>query len=255
MRIAQIVLPSASAYERKAQRIDAAEFEIVELAEAQVAHVYAGAQITPQDVEHIRIPYVSSAPLRESRWTFRKAQSPAMIIAAAGTSAVPEAVESRYFEPVSRRPNEQKTIGSFHRAGTRNMVDQTLIRIHRFRSDVAWLTFDHEPSPEDLAGVDVWVDPTGDSADLDGFVAEALVIGIPVVTGRTPINAMRLEQGRTGWLVPPLDPNEMTHAILAALFKPEVAENKLAAARQTASKFRARQRKRVLASLYEQLIP
>ena len=49
------------------------------------------------------------------------------------------------------------------------------------------------------------------------------------------------------------DPNELTHAILAALFKPEVAHSKMEAARQTLSKFRPRQRLRVLTHMYESL--
>jgi glycosyltransferase involved in cell wall biosynthesis len=99
----------------------------------------------------------------------------------------------------------------------------------------------------------LWVDPTIDFCDFDGFVAEALVVGLQVVASRTPINSARLEQGRTGFLVPPSDPNEMTHAILAALFKPEVAATRVQAARQTISKFRPRQRVRVLSKLYETL--
>ena len=134
------------------------------------------------------------------------------------------------------------------------MIDQTLTRIHRFRDDVSWTLFDRVPEPQDLLSVDIWVDPAIDDRDFDGFVAEAVVSGLPVVAGRTPINEIRLEKGRTGALVPPRDPNEMTHAILTALFKPEVARSKQNAARQTASKFRARQRLRVLSHLYETLI-
>jgi glycosyltransferase involved in cell wall biosynthesis len=80
------------------------------------------------------------------------------------------------------------------------------------------------------------------------------VSGKIVVASRTEVNAQRLEQGRTGLLVPPNDPNELTHAILAALFKPEVARSKIEAARQTAGKFRPRQRVRVLERIYESLI-
>ncbi|HEX6159170.1 MAG TPA: glycosyltransferase, partial [Thermoanaerobaculia bacterium] len=104
------------------------------------------------------------------------------------------------------------------------------------------------------ADVDLWVDPAVDENDFDGFVAEALVVGIPVVAARTAINSHRLEKGRTGLLVPLNDPNEMTHAILAALFKSEVAESRQAAARQTVGKFRPRQRFRALVPLYERLI-
>ncbi|HWW61074.1 MAG TPA: glycosyl transferase family 1, partial [Thermoanaerobaculia bacterium] len=62
------------------------------------------------------------------------------------------------------------------------------------------------------------------------------------------------EKGRTGLLVPCNDPNELAHAILTALFKPEVAQRKIEAVRQTVSKFRHRQRLRILAHLYETLI-
>ena len=46
---------------------------------------------------------------------------------------------------------------------------------------------------------------------------------------------------------------EFTHAILAALFKPEFAQQKIDAARQTREKFRPRQRLRVLTQVYESL--
>jgi len=51
----------------------------------------------------------------------------------------------------------------------------------------------------------------------------------------------------------PTPANELTHAILAALFKPELGKEKLAAARQTISKYRPRQRLRALVTIYESL--
>ncbi|HYI10848.1 MAG TPA: glycosyltransferase [Thermoanaerobaculia bacterium] len=255
MRIAQIVLPGASEYERKSQRVDAAALgdKVVALDDRpDVAHVYASGTLPPARFVRFPVPYVSSAPLPKSRFSLRKPVPPR---AAAGRDELPEAVEEAYFSatraPVAR---DVKIIGSFARVATRNMVEQTLSRIHRFRSDVTWNLYAHTPAPEDLAGVDAWVDPATAPDDLDGFVAEALVVGLPVVASRTPVNMSRLEQGRTGFLVPPGDPNEMTHAILSALFKAEVAESKQSAARQTVSKFRARQRLRILLALYESLI-
>jgi glycogen(starch) synthase len=183
------------------------------------------------------------------------------VISPLGDRPVPEAVEEAYFRSglavgggQEGEEGEGRVIGSFARPNVHPMVEQTLARIQRFRSDVTWKVFDRVPAPADLAGVDVWVDPAVGEADYDGFVAEALVVGLPVVASRTAINALRLEKGRTGWLVPPGDPNEMTHAILAALFKPEVARSKTEAARQTVSKFRARQRVRELVRIYETLI-
>jgi glycosyltransferase involved in cell wall biosynthesis len=163
-------------------------------------------------------------------------------------------VEEVYFAASAKEHERANIIGTFARPSIANIVDQTLHRIGRFRDDVTWKLFDRPPSPDDLAGVDVWVDPAIREGDLDGFVAEAIVSGKSVAASRTEVNAQRLEQGRTGFLVPPDDPNELTHAILAALFKPEVARSKIEAARQTAGKFRPRQRVRVLERIYETVI-
>lgn len=163
-------------------------------------------------------------------------------------------MEDRYFEFTdgrAERPSVRKIVGSFDRPSLRNSVNQTLARIRRFRDDVDWHLFTETPTPENLVSVDAWVDPAIEENDFDGFVAEALVLGLPVVATRTPINVLRLEKGRTGIVAPPRDPNELTHAILAALFKTEVAQSRQSAARQTVSKFRARQRLRILTRLYE----
>jgi glycosyltransferase involved in cell wall biosynthesis len=90
--------------------------------------------------------------------------------------------------------------------------------------------------------------------DFDGFVAEAIVAGTAVIASRTAINVQRLEKGRTGVLVPAGDPNEWTHAILAALFKAEFRHSKTVAAQQTASTFRPRHRARALIELYESIL-
>ena len=131
---------------------------------------------------------------------------------------------------------------------------ETAARIQRFRDDVDWLLFDTSPTPDDLRSVDVWVDPALAENDFDGFVAEAIAAGTAVIASRTAINTQRLEKGRTGVLVPPRDPNEWTHAILAALFKPEFRHSKTVAAQQTASKFRPRHRVRALIQLYESIV-
>ena len=252
MRIAQLILPDASPYERKSARIDraalAARHEVTgDLRNADLAHVYTSSEWSAE----VHLPYVSSMPRKPSRWPWRKANAPGVV---ATWETLPEAVDDAYFDAQIAGNRTEKIVASFARPKTENMVQQTLARIQRFRDDVTWKTFAAPPTPEDLSGVDAWADPAIDENDLDGFVAEALVVGLPVVAARTPINAARLEQGRTGWLVPPRDPNEMTHAILSALFKSEVAQGKIQAAKQTASKFRSRQRLRVLTQVYETLI-
>jgi hypothetical protein len=265
MRIAHIVLPDASEYERKSQRADQAALrekhdvtvtpiESIANVEADLAHVYAGSELPASPFVRFPLLYVASSDVRTSRWSWRRPVRPRFVVSPLGDDPLPEVVEDHYFQTKERReerPAEQKIIGSFGRSSVRNSVEQTMARIRRFRTDVDWQIFEHAPSPEDLASVDAWVDPAVEENDFDGFVAEALVVGLPVVATRTAINVLRLEKGRTGFLVPPRDPNEMTHAILSALFKTEVAESRQFAARQTVSKFRARPRLRILNRLYE----
>jgi hypothetical protein len=265
MRIAQIILPDASAYERKSQRADltalsekhevtVASLDSIKSLSADVAHLYAGEELPAGELVGFPVPYLASADLRPSRWRLRQPTKPRIVVSPLGADPLPEVVDGRYFEIAGRRaesPSGQKIVGSFDRASVRNSVEQTLARIRRFRDDVAWHLFAEPPTPEDLVSVDAWVDPAVEENDFDGFVAEALVVGLPVVATRTPINVLRLEQGRTGILAPPRDPNEMTHAILAALFKTEVAQSRQFAARQTVSKYRARPRLRILTRLYE----
>jgi hypothetical protein len=292
--IAQILLPGASAYERKSQVIDAAtvsaenDVRLGDLADADIVHIYAPRILDPATLRDITLPFVSNARPKASRFAWRKVRQPARVITplkeptpTRETSAprgqttampddetarrrnratapleafIPEAVDDRYFEPATKEPGSRATIGTFVRPSVRNIVEQTATRIHRFRDDVDWLLFDEQPSLEDLRGVDIWVDPAVAEEDADGFVAEAMAAGKAVVASRTPLNTQRLEKGRTGILVPPHDPNELTHAILAALFKPELAQNKITAAQQTVSKFRARHRVRALIQLYESIL-
>lgn len=255
MRIVQIVLPGISEYERKSQRADRAALaerhEVVEtVRNADVAHVYSGMDLPRAEFVGFPLPYVATAAMSAARWSWRKPVEPRVIVT---PENLPEVVDDPWFA-ASATPPGTNTIGSFGRDSTRNHVEQTLHRIGRFRDDVTWKIFPAPPTPEDLSTVDLWVDPAVDEHDFDGFVAEALVVGLPVVAARTAVNSLRLEKGRTGLLVPPRDPNEMTHAILSALFKPEVAQARIGAARQTIAKFRMRQRLRVLTQLYETLI-
>ena len=260
MRILQILTPGASEFEKKCQRVDFASFsanhEVVvsdsarDTSGVDVVHIYGSAPPI-----RFAAPYVASSALSKRRFALRQPTPPSAIVS---PFEVPEAVEEKYFDvhrpvdPASQRP--VATIGTFDRKSVRNIVEQTLARIHRFRDDVTWKLFERAPLPDDLTGVDAWVDPAIDEHDYDGFVAEAIAAGVPVVASRIAINELRLEKGRTGFLVPRNDPNEHTHAILAALFKPEVARSKIEAARQTAGKFRPRQRSRVLERIYETVI-
>jgi hypothetical protein len=277
VRIAQTIVAGASEYERKAQRLDFAGLSaahsvtVVEPSDlrsvsADVIHIYGPATLSGSYVKGVAVPFVTNADVRPAGFMWRKPSPPAFVVT---WDLVPEAVEEKWFQwsaadswsagdPAGAdKPSSVHRIGSFDngRPGVRNMIEQTLARIHRFRDDVEWQRLAQPPSPEDLTGVDVWVDPATSDTDLDGFVAEAYVAGKPLVASRTAINTHRLEKSRCGFLVPLNDPNELGHAILTALFKPEVARLKNQAARQTAGKFRPRQRLRVLERMYETLIP
>ena len=247
--VAQILLPSATAYERKCQRVDYAALPTVEVYDdprkvqtADVAHVYGAKRLPRRWFRPFRVPYVASREV--------------------DPFDVPEAVEEMYFTdslagegagaPL-RTAGAPLRIASFRRASIAGIVEQTVHRLHRTRDDIEWLLLERPPTPEDFAEIDAWIDPAVDPADFDGFAAEAMVGGVVAIASRTPLNVHRLEKGRTGFLVPSGDANELTHAILAALFKPELAQQKLEAARQTISKFRPRQRLRALTSLYESL--
>jgi hypothetical protein len=241
MRVAQITLRNASEYERKCRRVDrvalAGEHEIVDDERgADIVHVYGSGVRRPRrrwlSLAAARPPH-STSPLKESSATF-----------------IPEAVEEQY---LAHDASAGSGVGVFVRLSTREILDQIRIRLHRTRDDVEWHLFDRVPTPNDLVQVAVWLDPAVDDNDFDGFVAEALAMGRLVVASRTPINVQRLEKGRSGFLVPPRDANETVHAILTALFKPEVGTPRSDAARQTVSKFKPRQRARALTRLYERL--
>jgi hypothetical protein len=274
VRIIQTIVGRASEYERKAQRVDFAGLSAahavtlvdpaaLSYAEADVAHIYGPSTLSSSVLKRLRLPFVTNAEVVKPRFVWRKPQEPSFVVS---WDLVPEAVEEKWFEWNTVRGVGDEIpagaaaihkIGSFDngRPGVRNMIEQTIARLHRFRDDLEWHTFTNPPSPADLADVEVWVDPATSDNDLDGFVAEAYVIGKAVVAARTPINEHRLEKTRCGFLVPTSDPNELGHAILTALFKPEVARLKIQAAKQTAGKFRPRQRLRVLERMYETLIP
>jgi hypothetical protein len=238
MKIAQIVVPGASEFERKSQRVD---FAALSQAGHQVA-VYQSTDVTG-DIAHVygkprrvRIPYVIDAEL-----------------------GLPEAVAEAWFTvgswqltaTANRQLPTANLIGTFARKSIQNLIQQTHARLTRTREDIEWRLFERPPTPAELADIAVWVDPALTDDDRDGFVAEALVAGNVVVASRTTLNVQRLEKGRTGFLVPPNDPNELAHAILAALFKSELGQAKTSAARQTISKFHPRQRLRALTSIYE----
>ncbi|HEY8849256.1 MAG TPA: hypothetical protein VIO12_08180, partial [Thermoanaerobaculia bacterium] len=132
MIVAQILLPNATTYERKCQRVDYAGLsadhqvsvydEAGKVTAADVAHVYG--QLSRRWFRPLLVPYVES----------RRAD-------------LPEAVEERYFEPCSGglqaadgglKPAATR-IASFARKSIRSVVEQTMHRLHRTRDDIEWI--------------------------------------------------------------------------------------------------------------------
>jgi hypothetical protein len=258
MRVAQILLPEASFYERKCQRLDAEalrgahDVQLVEDGRGfDVAHVY-GPRVLPR--RRFGAPYIASGTMAR-RWWAPHLPPPAVAVAPVaedGFILLPEAVEEAFFGVAPGGT----VMGAVVRPSVKSVLELTMHRLAHTRDDLPpWRVFDRPPTSEELAEIAVWVDPATDDHDYDGATAEALAAGRVVVASRTPVNLQRTEKGRTAILVPPNDPNELAHAILSALFKAEIGREKTAAARQTIAKFRPRQRLRVLTQLYETLLP
>src|SRR5204862_6350748 len=207
MRIAQVILPNASAYERKSQRADRVSLagahdvvlvspDDVRASGADVAHVYASGRLPVAPFVRFPTPCRSSADVRRSRWPFRRATEPDYVVSPvierveqSRYQPRPEAVEDGFFGARNAEGGGQKVIGAFRRKGDQWMVELTLARIARFRDDVTWHWFDRDLAPEDLASVALWAGPARDGNGSDGFVAAASVSGLPVVASRTKINS------------------------------------------------------------------
>ena len=280
MLIGQLLAEQCSLYERKHHQLDtlslALKHEFVSLIERDRAFISpsgdrigkralssylssAGVAILhvygePADGLDVAIPFVapSSRP-GERRWFRRAPASPAALTSPFGSRGLPEAVDPSLFQRVALDRSEKRTIGSLQRASTSSLIQLTMLRIARVRGDVEWREFAAPPSAIDLQEIALWVDPAVDEADFDGFTAEALVAGLPVIASQTAINEQRLDRGAAGILVKRNDPNELSHAILKAMFKPETIEPRIFAARQIAERFRVERRRDTLDRMYREI--
>ncbi|HUF17995.1 MAG TPA: hypothetical protein VMS12_08140 [Thermoanaerobaculia bacterium] len=279
MNVGQILLPGASEYERKCQRIDheiLARQETVHLCSdspdgasspaaqlrqisADLAHVYGNPSSHASLIRGFPVPWVASRAPRVRRFFIGRTDPPPLIAGPLTEPALPEAVEEQYFSVKEGREaaggKARYTIGSYgpSRHGVSSLTQRTIARLERFRQDIDWMMFDAPPSREQLAELDLWVDPASDETDYDGFTAEALVAGMRVVACRTAINRDRLAEG-SGFAVPIEDPNELAHAIVTALFKDEIAGQRLEAAAAQSGRFDPSVRSESLLRLYNQIL-
>jgi len=197
-------------------------------------------------------PWLSDRSLAATRPLFgRRPRAQAQILAA----KIAEPVADEYF--VSRPPRTaaaRRKVGSLgHSQRAVSTRDLTDARIRRFRDDVDWYLFEVPPSAGEMAALDLWVDLASDESDLDGLVGEALALGLPLVATRTEANRRRTADGRAAALCPKGDPNEMAHAIVTMLFKPERATPLLTAAAELRERFRTESRREALRAVYAEV--
>lgn len=200
--------------------------------------IYATPGFDESSIRDLRFPSVSRFDAGSR--LFRSQRHPTAIRSPNTEPPLAEAVEPDLFDWLfTLAPHGAKVVaGSLHQgAESLRMVELTFNRLSRFRDDLDWNVFDTPPTLDEIRELSVWVDVAAGADDLDGWTAEALVAGLPVVAARTPVNVARLANGDRGLLVRPGDPNEIAHAVASMLFKEEVREPRMANALATRDDF------------------
>lgn len=271
MRVVQIIDSTALPHQRRLRTVDAVALaEVADVVEvpaaglrlelpdasqangAIVAHLYAPPGFAPALLKRLPRPLVSESAPRRPRLPWSRIAPPEVVLGPAPDSAAPEAVSNSWFELRGRR-TDRPAIGVFARSDSvREAVAASRSRIERFRGDVRWTILQRFPEPEDLENLAVWLDPSPVD-DHEGGVNEALAAGRIVVASRTPANVARTASGEAGFLVPPGDPNETVHALLAALFKPEAVRPRMMAAEHLSERLRPAARAAKLMEIYRGL--
>jgi len=218
-----------------------------------ILHVY-GSGLVPHPLLSAAgvSPWIADRSLGTTRPLFgRRPRAQARIL----VELIAEPVADEYFVPrPPRAASPRPRIGSLrHSSRAASSRDLAEARIRRFRDDVDWLLFDSPPGAEEMASLDLWVDLAADESDLDGLVGEALALGLPLVATRTEANRRRTADGRAAALCPKGDPNEMAHAIVTMLFKPERATPLLTAAIELRERFRTERRREALRAVYAEV--
>ncbi|MBW3671335.1 MAG: hypothetical protein KY432_06640 [Acidobacteria bacterium] len=226
--------------------------DAVTRAEAALCHFYTLNLPSPRILRSLPAPWIAPTS-GSSGWLFlRRTTEPARTVsphpAIEAPEVLPEIVDGDYFHSFGalRHPS---TVGGVVTERTRQQYDAVRARIARLRDDVRWRPFDSVPIPREMATVACWVD-FGVAEDEEGGVVESLVSGRAVIAPRTELNRQRLLEGEAGFLVPQNDPNETAHVILTALFKPEVARERIETAVANRDRFLPSKRLRELETLY-----
>ena len=266
MRVIQLIRPDASPAQRKLQRIDAEALAATgaEVASATfppersggaVIHVY-GTRLSASAAARLPRPWLFAGTVDRPTLPWRKPVAPNASIPPGSADDPGDAVADSFFLPsLPRGERLPRLVGSVVRSTAgRTLVDAAEHRVTRFRDDVRWIRMTEWPDAEEMRSFDAWVDPATGEGDLEGAVAEAMAASVPVVAVDISANRSRLEGGSAGFLVPAGDPNEMVHALLSVLFKPEIAEERVRRARSLADQFAPSRRAARLLEIYRRLL-
>ncbi|MCW5627005.1 MAG: glycosyltransferase, partial [Burkholderiales bacterium] len=99
--------------------------------------------------------------------------------------------------------------------------------------DLAWLPGSRDGIPQLLGGMDIFCLPSI-SEGISNTILEAMASGLPVIATAVGGNPELVQDGATGTLVPPQDPEALAHAIVTYLRQPDVRREHGAAGRQRA---------------------
>lgn len=247
-----LTLQESSAGWSQAGELLTHEAFLAQLRRADVVHLY-GAAAPPPLLTSVSTPYVAAATPHRGRWPWQRPRTPAVLLT--GGDTLPRAVAEEYFHD-GEEPTRGEIVAIGSRSSTaesKQLAQLTIPRIARLRSDVRWQLFDLAPTPRQLRALSLWVDCSNDETS-DACTPEAIVTGLPIVATRTQRNEILLDRGAAALLVRPGDPNELAHAVLTALFKPEVIASRVEAARALASTFHPRKRAALLEAIYRRAV-
>lgn len=274
MRIAQIVASTLSALEAREQRLDLAALQplfpvlvltadprgrstdagrrpleaILKESEATVAHLYGRSLLTRRLLGRIALPVVAPAAAPSPRLPWLRIRQPDAVL---DDATAPPAVPPEYFQAGSANKGATRVGVLARDEEAARAVAATRQRIERFREDIRWRIFQKVPDAPDMRLLGAWIDPVPDRAS--GGIPEAMAAGVPVIAARTSFTVALLEDGKAGFLIPPGDPNELAHAILATLFKAEMTDPKRRRASELAERFRPERRAEMLIRIYREL--
>ena len=89
----------------------------------------------------------------------------------------------------------------------------------RGADQIAWLPGERSDIPELMAAMSIFVLPSLGEG-ISNTILEAMATGLPVIATKVGGNLELIHQGKTGFLVPPADPNVMAQALLSYVCDP-----------------------------------